>query len=28
VAGFDGTEEKSNFDAILTPIKAKNPSLI
>src|SRR5437016_9827632 len=28
VAGFDGTEEKSNFDPILTPIKAKNPSLI
>jgi branched-chain amino acid transport system substrate-binding protein len=28
VAGFDGTEEKSNFDAILTPIKAKNPDLI
>src|SRR5436190_13515258 len=28
VAGFDGTEEKSNFDAILTPIKAKNPNLI
>src|SRR5215510_2633402 len=28
VAGFDGTEEKSNFDPILTPIKAKNPDLI
>ncbi len=28
VAGFEGTEEKSNFDAILTPIKAKNPDLI
>src|SRR5437870_7916303 len=28
VAGFEGTEEKSNFDPILTPIKAKNPSLI
>jgi branched-chain amino acid transport system substrate-binding protein len=28
VAGFEGTEEKSNFDPILTPIKAKNPDLI
>jgi branched-chain amino acid transport system substrate-binding protein len=28
VVGFDGTEEKSNFDAILTPIKAKNPDVI
>ena len=28
VLGFEGTEEKSNFDAILTPIKAKNPDLI
>src|SRR5213594_2699179 len=28
VAGFEGTEEKSNFDPILTPIKAKNPNLI
>jgi branched-chain amino acid transport system substrate-binding protein len=28
VIGFDGTEEKSNFDAILTPIKAKNPDVI
>jgi branched-chain amino acid transport system substrate-binding protein len=28
VLGFDGTEEKSNFDAILTPIKARNPDLI
>jgi branched-chain amino acid transport system substrate-binding protein len=28
VAGFEGTEEKSNFDPIITPIKAKNPSLI
>ena len=26
--GFEGTEEKSNFDPILTPIKAKNPDLI
>ncbi len=28
VAGFEGTEEKSNFDPILTPIKAKNPDLV
>jgi branched-chain amino acid transport system substrate-binding protein len=28
VLGFDGTEEKSNFDPIITPIKAKNPDLI
>jgi branched-chain amino acid transport system substrate-binding protein len=28
VLGFEGTEEKSNFDPILTPIKAKNPNLI
>jgi branched-chain amino acid transport system substrate-binding protein len=28
VVGFDGTEEKSNFDPIITPIKAKNPDLI
>jgi branched-chain amino acid transport system substrate-binding protein len=28
IVGFDGTEEKSNFDPILTPIKAKNPDLI
>jgi len=28
VQGFEGTEEKSNFDPILTPIKAKNPDLI
>src|ERR1700674_2836885 len=28
VIGFDGTEEKSNFDPIVTPIKAKNPDLI
>ena len=26
--GFEGTEEKSNFDPIITPIKAKNPDLI
>src|SRR5215831_12672170 len=25
VVGFEGTEEKSNFDPIITPIKAKNP---
>ncbi|HTU02128.1 MAG TPA: branched-chain amino acid ABC transporter substrate-binding protein, partial [Candidatus Sulfotelmatobacter sp.] len=28
VLGFEGTEEKSNFDPILTPIRAKNPDLI
>jgi branched-chain amino acid transport system substrate-binding protein len=28
VIGFEGTEEKSNFDPLLTPIKAKNPDLI
>ncbi|HKB24370.1 MAG TPA: branched-chain amino acid ABC transporter substrate-binding protein [Methylomirabilota bacterium] len=28
VLGFEGTEEKSNFDPILTPVKAKNPGLI
>lgn len=28
VVGFEGTEEKSNFDPILTPIRAKNPDLI
>src|SRR5499425_893743 len=28
VLGFEGTEEKSNFDTILTPIKAKNPDVI
>jgi branched-chain amino acid transport system substrate-binding protein len=28
VLGFEGTEEKSNFDPILTPIKARNPDLI
>ena len=26
--GFEGTEEKSNFDPIITPIKAKNPGLV
>jgi len=28
VLGFDGTEEKSNFDPLITPIKAKNPDVI
>ncbi len=28
VLGFEGTEEKANFDPILTPIKAKNPDLL
>src|SRR5262247_4468682 len=28
VIGFEGTEEKSNFDPIITPIKAKNPDLV
>src|SRR5712664_3919963 len=28
VVAFEGTEEKSNFDSILTPIKAKNPDVI
>ncbi|MGH7354372.1 MAG: branched-chain amino acid ABC transporter substrate-binding protein [Candidatus Rokuibacteriota bacterium] len=28
VLGFEGTEEKSNFDPIITPIKAKNPDVI
>ena len=28
ILGFEGTEEKSNFDPILTPIRAKNPDLI
>jgi len=28
VAGFEGSEERANFDPILTPIKAKNPDLI
>jgi branched-chain amino acid transport system substrate-binding protein len=26
--GFEGTEEKSNFDPIITPIRAMNPDLI
>jgi len=28
VLGFEGTDEKANFDPILTPIKAANPDLI
>ena len=28
VLGFEGTEEKSNFDPIVTPIKAKNPDIV
>ncbi len=28
IIGFEGTEEKSNFDPIITPIKAKNPDVI
>jgi len=28
VLGFEGTEEKANFDPILTPIQAANPDLI
>ncbi|HEY3065224.1 MAG TPA: branched-chain amino acid ABC transporter substrate-binding protein [Methylomirabilota bacterium] len=28
VVGFEGTEEKSNFDPIITPIRAKNPDVI
>ena len=28
VIAFEGTEEKSNFDPIITPIKARNPDLI
>src|SRR5437667_1765930 len=28
VAGFEGTEEKSNFDPIITPVRARNPDLI
>jgi branched-chain amino acid transport system substrate-binding protein len=28
IFGFEGTEERSNFDPILTPAKAKNPDLI
>ncbi len=28
VLGFEGTEERANFDPILTPVKAKNPDVI
>lgn len=28
VIGFEGTEEKANFDPIITPMKAKNPDLV
>ncbi len=28
VLGFEGTEEKSNFDSLITPLKAMNPDLI
>ena len=28
VLGFEWTEEKSNFDPIVTPIKAKNPDIV
>ncbi len=28
VVGFEGTEEKSNFDPIITPLKARNPGLV
>ncbi len=28
VLAFEGTEEKSNFDPLITPIKARNPDLI
>ena len=28
IVGFEGTEEKSNFDPIITPIRARNPDLI
>src|SRR6266571_643478 len=28
IVGFEGTEEKSNFDPIVTPMKAKNPDVI
>ncbi|MDZ4339831.1 MAG: branched-chain amino acid ABC transporter substrate-binding protein [candidate division NC10 bacterium] len=28
VLGYEGTEEKSNFDPILIPVKAKNPDLV
>jgi len=28
ILGFEGSEEKANFDPIITPIKAKNPDLV
>jgi len=28
VVGFEGTEEKANFDPIITPIKARKPDLV
>ena len=28
IVGFEGTEEKSNFDPIVTPLKAKNPDVV
>jgi branched-chain amino acid transport system substrate-binding protein len=28
ILGFEGTEEKSNFEPIITPLKARNPDLI
>ena len=28
ILGFEGSEEKSNFDPIITPVKARNPELI
>jgi branched-chain amino acid transport system substrate-binding protein len=28
VLGFEGTEEKSNFDPLITPIRARNPDVI
>jgi branched-chain amino acid transport system substrate-binding protein len=28
VLGFEGSEERANFDPILTPVRAKNPDLI
>lgn len=28
VAGFEGTEEKANFDALLTPLLAANPDMV
>ncbi|MDR7418534.1 MAG: branched-chain amino acid ABC transporter substrate-binding protein [Armatimonadota bacterium] len=28
ILGFEGTEEKANFDPIITPIRARNPDLV